>query len=151
VPVAEFQLTVLKPAVTPTNVPPPPREWKLLQPKDALVPEPDIQVAPDPESPPITTSMMSQVLPPRPDPYTINRAPDVPDKLRPQALKSAVTLRILVLPDGSVDRALLVKGSSNAALDKLALAFVEANWHFLPALSGGKPIEEWTTVRVRFA
>jgi TonB family protein len=149
VPVSEFQLTILKPAVTSTSLPPP--EWKFVQPRDAFVPAPDIQMEPDSEAPSITTSLMSQILPPRPDPYYLNRTPDVPDNLRLDALKAAVTLRILVLPDGSVDQAMLVKGSSNTALDKVAIAFVEANWRFLPATAGGKPIQEWTTVRVRFA
>jgi periplasmic protein TonB len=148
-PVPEFKMTVFRPAVTPPTVPPPP-EWKFQQVKDAFLPEPDIQIEPDPDAPSITTTLMSQVLPPRPDPYYINKAPEAPDKLRRDALNAAVTLRILVMPDGSVEQAMLVKGTSNTELDKFTMAFVEANWRFLPATAGGKPIQDWTTVRVRF-
>ncbi|HLY05223.1 MAG TPA: energy transducer TonB [Rhizomicrobium sp.] len=150
VPIPALQLTVLKPSVTPTSMPPL-HELKLLRPKDAPVPPPEIQIAPDPDSPSMTTSMAGQVLPPRPDPYYINKAPEVPDDLRLDATKAVVTLRLLVQPDGFVEQAFLVKGTGSAALDKVALAFVEANWRFQPAMSGGKPVQAWTTVRVHFA
>jgi TonB family protein len=145
------------------NGPLPPRELQVvffeqsraakLQPPIIAVPEilqpPEFVIANDaPTTAPIGASA-AMVLAPRPDP----KHPNMPlDAGGPTLSKSAllVILKILVLADGSVGDAQIVASSGEPQNDSVAMAYVKANWRFLPALLNGTPIQYWTTVSVPF-
>lgn len=148
----ELQVTVFAPHLTSGMLPPPPLSWKLQMPPDIEVPEPQIDIIPDSSDPhPIIFSLMNQEVPPRLDPDHANTLPDVPYDLKKAAAVAVIMLRLLILPDGSVEQVEVVKGSSVPDLDKVTVDYVQKNWKFLPGSMGGKPIEAWTTAFVRFA
>jgi TonB family protein len=128
---------------------PPP---ELAKPFQDFVPAPDIQI----ELPPAPTAVaeidraaMSQLLPPRPDPSHPNPAPVLPQSLQGHAGAAEIVLRILVLPDGSIGEAQIAKSSGQPQLDVFAAQFAQANWRFAPAMIGGRPLQDWTTVLMR--
>jgi len=63
----------------------------------------------------------------------------------------ALELHILVLPDGSVGDAEVIKSTGEPEIDRLAIGTVTNSWSYLAASIGGRPIEAWTIVIVRFA
>jgi TonB family protein len=88
------------------------------------------------------------VLPPRPDPSRPNEQPVSPDR----GTAPVVVLKILVSPEGAVIDAKIVPPlSRNQSADEAALAWVKANWRFVPAMLGTTPVQYWTTVLVRFS
>jgi TonB family protein len=89
----------------------------------------------------------SIVLAPRPDPVHPNPLPGADDIGSAAAV--VIVLKIMVLPDGTVDDAVVVKSSGRHDTDLAAIAFVKAQWRFLPALMGGIAIQYWTTVSLR--
>ena len=88
---------------------------------------------------------------PRLDPAFRNASPLLPAGHAKDAETAQVTLTILVTPDGRVGDARVAKSSGQAMLDQIALAFAKAKWHFRAALQAGRPVQDWTTVLVRFA
>lgn len=148
----ELQVVVFSPHLSSSTPPPPPLSWKLQMPPDIEVPEPQIDIIPDPNDPhPIIFSLMNQEVPPRLDPDHPNTLPDVPYDLQKVAVAAVVMLRLLILPSGDIEQVEVVKGSSVPDLDKITVDYVQRNWKFLPGSMGGKPIEAWTTAFVRFA
>jgi TonB family protein len=127
------------PSMPSLQSPEPPRE---VQP-------PQIEIAAD-SSPSVaaSTAAMAQMLAPRPDPQHINAPPAPPKSLGAAVANIAIILQILVEPDGSIADARITKSSGDGRLDKFAMAYVKANWRFIPALISGTPIEDWTTVLV---
>ncbi|HEY3777590.1 MAG TPA: TonB family protein [Rhizomicrobium sp.] len=147
----ELQLSVFNPHVT-SRAPPPPIKWLFQAPEDVVVPQPEITIVSqrgDPDA--IVASGAGQVVPPRIDPRHVNTAPDVPFDLRSSARAAVIMLHLLILPDGSVEDAKILKSSRNSDLDRITLDYVKKNWRFLPPSMGGQPIEAWTTAFVRFA
>jgi len=59
---------------------------------------------------------------------------------------------LFILQDGSVSKARLLKGSSDAEWDTLALASIK-QWRFAPARTGNQPVSTWFHLRtnVRYA
>jgi TonB family protein len=74
---------------------------------------------------------------------------DLAPRLRAQALEGRVVLRILVLANGSVDRAEIAQSSGQSALDQAAVT-VAWSWQFDPATRDGIPIDAWVLIPVRF-
>lgn len=109
---------------------------------------PDIVIQPDaPGSAPAAIAA-SEVMAPRPDPEHANPAPKAGDAA---SAGSIVTLKILVLPDGTVGDAAVVKSCGWHDIDLATMAFVKEKWKFLPARVRNAVIQYWTTVAVRLA
>ena len=98
----------------------------------------------------IVAGAITQKLAPRLDPSHVNALPELPRTLGSVAALT-LKLRILVLPDGSVGDAQVVRSTGQREIDQLAIETVKNSWRYLPATVNGKPIEAWTTVIVRFA
>lgn len=130
------------------------------EPRSAPVPAPNLPQLSNPAADAVAslpgadadTSILS--LPPRPDPLKMNPAPHLPS-LPAFAAQSGrhlvVILRVFVLEDGRIGDTSVSGSSGYRELDELARKFVRANWQFLPALSSGHPVRDWTTVEVQFA
>jgi protein TonB len=91
----------------------------------------------------------SAVLAPRPDPAHPNPLPGAAEIEVGNTAAVTMVLKIMVLPDGSVNEAVVVKSSGTHDIDLAAVAFVKAQWRFLPALLDGTAIQYWTTVSLR--
>jgi TonB family protein len=91
----------------------------------------------------------SAVLAPRPDPAHPNPLPGTAEIEAGDTAAIAMVLKVMVLPDGSVNDAVVVKSSGRPDIDMAAIAFVKAQWRFLPAIMGGTAIRYWTTVSLR--
>lgn len=111
---------------------------------------PEIVIQNDDSAAAITSASAAMVLAPRPDPAHPNLAPAAHVQSA-AASDVPVILKILVLSDGSVADASVIRSSGDGEADNDAIAFVKMRWKFLPALLEGKPIRYWTTVAVRFA
>jgi TonB family protein len=129
----------------------PPPDPHLVSPSIVLVPVPEIAIEPDtPPTTAITTVSMAQMLAPRPDIAHINVPPALPSLFRTLGNGITLILKIFVQPDGSISDAHVVKTSGDAKLDEFAVEYVKANWRYIPATIGGKPVDDWTTVLVPF-
>lgn len=64
--------------------------------------------------------------------------------------ESSVILSLLVNLEGRVKEGRIAQSSGNAELDAKTLEQALANWKFKPATKGGKPVEDWVSIRVRF-
>jgi TonB family protein len=123
------------------------------------IPEPTLPVVEMPEiaiqtEAPTTapaTASASVVLAPRPDPAHPNPLPSAAEIGAGSVAATVIVLKIMVLPDGSVNDAVVVKSSGQHDTDLAAIAFVKAQWRFLPALIGSTAIQYWTTVSLRTA
>lgn len=145
-------VTVFAPEIRKGEFLAPPLSWKLRMPEDIEVPQPDIQINDDPTLPSGTLpGGPVQLVMPRPDPAHLNEDPALPLEFHGRFVGAKGELVILVLPDGSVADAHVVTSAGNSRLDKAAIAYVLANWRFIPAYLGMKPIEHWMQVFVRFA
>ncbi len=93
----------------------------------------------------------ANILAPRPDPSHPNMPPSPSIAPDGAAQLSLVLLKLLVREDGTIGAAEVVQSCGDNTLDDEVVAFVKANWRFLPALAEEKtPIQYWTTVAVRF-
>lgn len=94
----------------------------------------------------------ADVLAPRPDPAHPNQAPSFPTAEKKPGELQPVLLNVLVMEDGSIAMAKVTKSSGDTSVDDDVVAYVKANWHFLPALLKQKTaVQYWTSVVVRFA
>ena len=149
-PAAELSVTVFNaspqvshPALTPLPSP------KFESPATESITEPQITI--EPSGPAQASDGIALVVPPRPDVSKRHDLPELPLSLRQRIRISPPTLRILVLPDGGIGEAEIVKSSGDKTLDFLAASFVRENWRYLPAEAAGRPVEDWITVIVHFA
>lgn len=124
---------------------PPPPLPSVLQDAPVVAP-PEIVIADDSTPPGIGSVAPSMILAPRPDPAHPNLP--VRSAVLSDPAGKAVVLKVLVERDGSVSTAQVVSSTGQSALDDAAIAFVKANWHFLPATISGSPISYWTTISV---
>lgn len=148
---SEIKVTVFSPRLAPPGPPAPPLSWVFQAPPDVEVPEPAIDMPPDVEGENgAQISGPGQILPPKPDPNHVNQVPELPPDLRALARRLVMQLRIWVLQDGDVGEVQVVRGSGHADIDRLAVAFVLANWRYIPASEGGRVVPDWATVYVRF-
>jgi protein TonB len=148
----ELQVTLFNPRLPPAAPPVPPSSWTFKLPEEVNVPEPQITITPAIGTGNNTqANETSERLAPTLDPSHVNGRPELPGTLGRLIAELALRLNILVLPDGSVFEARIVKSTGEAEIDRLAAQWVKTNWRFLPALQNGQPVEAWTTVMVRFA
>jgi len=147
----EMEVQLLSLNLGPKQAVAPPLDRSFLTPENVVVPEPEITIAPQqPGSEGADAIASWPKLPPRLDPGHINERPELPHTLG-MVGALALELRILVLPDGSVGDAEVIKSTGEPEIDRLAIETVKNSWRYLPASIGGRPIEAWTTVIVRFA
>jgi TonB family protein len=166
---AHFFLVRLFPPLLPGAVPAAEREIKisvissprlvsplpepiLERPNSDIVPAPEIAMEDLPTPTAVTavsTVVMAQVIPPRPDPAHPNAAPELPAGIVKPGRVSALVM-VFVNVDGAITDARVTSSTGDSSLDKIALAFVKAQWRFLPASFSDRRVAEWTTVLVPF-
>ena len=147
--VGELEIKMLSQNLGTRERPAPTSDWSLLRPDDVTVTAPVIEIAPqDPRG--VGAAPITQRLPPRLDPAHINQKPQLPHTLGVIGAL-ALELRILILQDGSVGQADIIRSAGDSEIDRLAIRTVQDTWRYLPAEVNGKPVEAWTTVIVRFA
>lgn len=74
--------------------------------------------------------------------------PEIPSRLRTEALQASFTAVFTVHADGSAD-VQTVRSTGNAELDRLALAAAR-QWRFAPATCGGEPVESYLRLEIEF-
>lgn len=82
--------------------------------------------------------------------YGINPLPKYPLVAREKGYEGTVYLRVLVRADGHVERLAVDRSSGYEILDRAAVDSVK-EWAFFPAKKGGKSIESWVLLPVKFA
>ena len=82
--------------------------------------------------------------------YGINPLPKYPLLAREKGYEGTVYLRVLVRMDGRVGQLAIDRSSGHEILDRAAVDSVK-EWAFLPAQKGGKPVESWVLLPVKFA
>lgn len=82
--------------------------------------------------------------------YLNNPKPPYPPVAFQMRIEGTVTLKALVLPDGSCGQVTLARSSGNALLDQSALSTV-AQWKFTPAKSQGKTVSQWVSIPITFS
>ena len=82
--------------------------------------------------------------------YGINPLPKYPPLAREKGYEGTVYLRVLVRADGRVGQLAIDRSSGYEILDREAVDSVKG-WAFLPAKKGGKPVESWVLLPVKFA
>jgi len=82
--------------------------------------------------------------------YGINPLPKYPLLAREKGYEGTVYLRVLVRVDGRVGQLAVDRSSGHEILDRAAVDSVKG-WAFLPAKKGGKPVESWVLLPVKFA
>ncbi|HEX4158030.1 MAG TPA: TonB family protein [Rhizomicrobium sp.] len=143
-------MRLISPNLVSRGIPAPPTDWDFLTPDELPVPEPVIDIMPEQQAPGNDgAAVIRERLPPRIDPTHANERPELP---RTVAMIGALVLelRVLVLPDGSVGDARVIKSTGEPEYDRIAIETVKGSWRHIPATAGGKPIEAWTTIMVRF-
>ena len=69
---------------------------------------------------------------------------------REKGYEGTVYLRVLVRVNGRVGQLAIDRSSGHEILDRAAVDSVKG-WAFLPAKKGGKPVESWVLLPVKFA
>ncbi len=69
--------------------------------------------------------------------------------LQVEATEGRVTLRLLVVANGGVDRVEVTVSSGVEILDQAAVTTV-GGWRFVPATRDGQPIDAWVVIPIRF-
>jgi protein TonB len=82
--------------------------------------------------------------------YGINPLPKYPLVAREKGYEGTVYLRVLVRADGRVERLAVDRSSGYEILDRAAADSVK-EWAFFPAKKGGKSVESWVLLPVKFA
>lgn len=82
--------------------------------------------------------------------YGINPLPKYPPLAREKGYEGTVYLRVLVRADGRVGQLAIDRSSGHEILDRAAADSVK-EWAFFPAKKGGKPVESWVLLPVKFA
>lgn len=149
---------VIKPVVQPEPVPQPVEPEPLPEPAKAVQElEPDIEMeAATPEPEPAAAEEIPadedddraavQASVPR---YDLNPPPLYPRVARKRNYQGTVMLDVRVTVDGQVAQVRIAESSGYAILDRSAVKSVKG-WRFTPARRGGRPIEMWVQVPVRY-
>lgn len=82
--------------------------------------------------------------------YGMNPLPKYPLLAREKGYEGTVYLRVLVRADGRVERLAVDRSSGYEILDRAAVDSVKG-WAFFPAKKGGKSVESWVLLPVKFA
>jgi TonB family protein len=83
-----------------------------------------------------------------PVPSRDNEHPAYPDRARRRGLSDVVTLRVVVLADGSVSNIVVVEGDEPFVDEAVK---VVQRWRYEPARFKGAPIAVYRTLRIQFA
>ena len=75
--------------------------------------------------------------------------PAYPDRAREAGIEGTALLRLRVSADGTTQEIRLLRSAGNRMLDEAAHAAAR-RWEIAPALQGGRAIEAWVEVPVRF-
>lgn len=81
--------------------------------------------------------------------YRVNPPPEYPGIARKRGYQGTVVLEVLVDQNGRVGDLRLFASSGHSILDRSAMASVKG-WLFEPGMKGGKKIDMWVRVPVRF-
>lgn len=81
--------------------------------------------------------------------YRSNPVPHYPGLARKRGYEGRVLLDVLVADNGTAAAIRLVESSGYAILDRAAMTAVR-DWLFAPGLKGGRKVEMWVRVPVRF-
>lgn len=81
--------------------------------------------------------------------YGVNTLPKYPLIAREKGYEGTVYLRVLVRADGRVERLIVHRSSGYEILDRAAIDSVK-EWAFFPAKNGGKSVESWVLLPVKF-
>jgi len=150
----------------PPKPPPPPPPKPKPKPEKPVVEAPKAPVAPSPEEelqeePPIVESAPELEQPPSPPavfeatdldepPRAVFKVePRYPELARRAGKEGRVILRILITRTGEVARVLVVGGQDRLGFAEAAVDAVE-RWRFAPPTVGGKPVDVWCTLPIRF-
>jgi periplasmic protein TonB len=146
---------------------PPPPPPKIEQPPP-YVPPPEVSIELPTEAPPataITTATNVRPVappvaaPPAPKPVAVKpridpkrppSQPEYPPTSRRLGEAGTVTLEILVLENGRVGDARVVKSSGFPRLDEAAVREVKRTWRLVPGTENGKPAQMWHQINVTF-
>ncbi len=82
--------------------------------------------------------------------YGINPLPKYPLLAREKGYEGTVYLRVLVRADGRVERLTVDRSSGYEVLDRAAVDSVR-EWAFFPAKKGGRSVQSWVLLPVKFA
>lgn len=148
----ELQMIVFRPELSPRTAPAPPTTSMLIPPEEPDVAAPDIEISPEPGiGAGASTDEVQSRIAPILDPSHANERPQLPGTFGALIAAASLKLRLLVLPDGSIFNAKVVRSSGEAEFDQVAIQWVSGNWRYLPAVVNGRPVTAWVTVIVRFA
>lgn len=81
--------------------------------------------------------------------YLNNKPPEYPGIARKRGFEGKVVLRVRVLSSGNPQELEIKNSSGYEILDEAALEAVE-KWKFKPATRGGKPVDSWVEIPIRF-
>lgn len=148
----ELQMIVFRPELPPRAVPAPPTPSMLTLPEEPDVAAPDIEISPEPGiGKGASTDEVQSRIAPILDPSHANERPELPGTFGALIAALSLKLRLLVLPDGSIFNAKVVRSTGEAEIDQVAIQWVRGNWRYLPAVVNGRPVMSGVTVIVRFA
>lgn len=160
-------LEVAKIRDTEARTPPPPIKVEKVAMPTAVTPLIDI-APPDSGAPSITTVTPQPPQPPpaatarqTPPPAAVpdhgaiaiaqtHSVPAYPTLARRLGAEGKVTLRLTVLPDGTVGGAEVVTSSGRHDLDEAARQWIMAHWTYQPAIRGGAPAASQVMAAVEF-
>ncbi|HEV2652755.1 MAG TPA: energy transducer TonB [Rhizomicrobium sp.] len=125
-----------------------------MQPTDATIPPPDINIASS-EPPPLTVAPTNPATPPAADsgPASLTNThttPPYPQDARSASHQGTVLLTITVGPQGDVMNAVVAQSSGFTELDQAAVSWVIGHWKYKPATQGGVPMTSTTQAAVKF-
>ena len=145
---------------------PPPPAVKVIPPEQPAATAPDFVIAPEQSSgptititPPATTepSMVTRQPPPAAVPdraaagvAATHTVPPYPTLARRLGVEGKVTLRLTVMPDGTVSRAEVTASSGRPDLDQAAQQWIVSHWTYQPAIKGGAPAASQVMAAVEF-
>lgn len=81
--------------------------------------------------------------------YLNNKPPEYPSMARKRGFEGKVILRVRVLSSGNPEELEIKDSSGYDILDEAALRAVR-EWKFKPATRGGKPVDSWVEIPIRF-
>ena len=146
---------------------PPPPPIKVERPAMPTAVQPLIDIAPEPGGGGITTVMpqplqTAPVVMRQPPPVTVpdravaaipqtHTAPPYPTLARRMGAEGTVTLRLTVLPDGTVAKAEVTASSGRQDLDQAAAQWIIGHWTYRPAIRDGAPATAQVLAAVQFS
>ena len=86
---------------------------------------------------------------PKPNPVLPHAIPFYPVLAQRRHEEGDVLLKLLVLPNGEVGDAAVLRSSGHPQLDAAALTGV-GGWYYVPAVRAHRAVQAWVLVRVRF-